>query len=41
MSTHKGGTNAKFDAAKRTTKFDECTKTGLTKPGPGAYKATS
>lgn len=41
MSIHRGGTNAKFDSAPRKTKFDEATRVGLTKPGPGYYKASS
>lgn len=41
MSTHKGGTNAKFDTSKRVTKFDECKRVGMTKPGPGYYRASS
>lgn len=38
MSSHKGGTNAKFGHAKRMTKFDETIKEGKTKPGPGNYR---
>ena len=41
ISSHRGGTNAKFDNSKRLTKFDECTKVGSTKPGPGHYRANS
>lgn len=41
MSIHRGGTNAKFDSAPRKTKFDEAARVGLTKPGPGYYKASS
>lgn len=41
MSTHKGGTNAKFNGAQRSTKFDECIKVAKSKPGPGAYKTSS
>lgn len=41
MSSHRGGTNAKFDSAPRRTKFDEATRVGMTKPGPGYYKTGS
>ena len=41
MSNQKGGTYAKFDNSKRKTKFDEAIRTGLEKPGPGYYKASS
>jgi hypothetical protein len=41
MSSHRGGTNAKFDSAPRRTKFDDAIRVGLTKPGPGYYKAGS
>ena len=41
MSSHKGGTKAKFDGSKRKTKFDECAVQAKTKPGPGAYRASS
>ena len=41
ISNQKGGTYAKFDNSKRKTKFDEAIRTGLEKPGPGYYKASS
>ena len=41
VSSHRGGTNAKFDGSKRVTKFDECAKVGMSKPGPGYYRAGS
>lgn len=41
MSIHKGGTNAKFDSSARITKFEEAARIGLTKPGPGYYRASS
>jgi hypothetical protein len=41
LSSHRGGTNAKFDFAARTTRFDEAAKAASVKPGPGDYKASS
>ena len=41
MSSHKGGTNAKFSKDKRTTVFDSIAKNGVLNPGPGRYRATS
>lgn len=41
ISSHRGGTRAKFDSAPRKTKFDEIMQTSVTKPGPGQYKAPS
>lgn len=41
LSSNKGGTNAKFDNAKRVTKFDEVMKEEVKKPGPGAYRGRS
>lgn len=41
LSSNKGGTNAKFDNAKRSTKFDEALREGMKVPGPGAYRGRS
>lgn len=41
MSSHRGGTYAKFDSSPRRTRFDEVARAALTRPGPGQYKAPS
>jgi len=41
VSSHLGGTKAKFDNAKRISKFDEARINGLNRPGPGYYKQPS
>ena len=41
VSSHKGGTYAKFNRNKRKTKFDEVIKKSMEMPGPGTYQAHS
>jgi len=41
ISNQKGGTNAKFDKMRRTTKFDEAMRASKKNPGPGAYRSIS
>ena len=41
MSSHQGGTRAKFDNQKRVSKFGEAEIASRKLPGPGAYRQSS
>ena len=41
VSSHRGGTKAKFDSEKRKTIFDEASRYSTLVPGPGNYKSPS